>query len=301
MFDFDSQHYYNRARWYNPYNGRFNRMDPFAGSPQDPLSLHKYLYCYANPINAIDPSGNFSITSTLVNMAISSILQRYIVPVVAPYVQKAAALILPNRLVQKLMSGILPTVGVAGIGGSVTFGLGKLTGFLGGGVVAARELMWSLSSYEKSAIFDISGWTGGWMGGAGVALSAAIFGGLLWGVKDSRQYSMGQCNTITIPGNKLFNRLKKKMDSYVAQFYTGIFAWPSGIPSSEIMAFQNAANQAISGHSVGVRIIYNFHFSDDFSVYGFTWGVATSLGRGLLVSYSRTTAKQRSPSDVVYF
>jgi RHS repeat-associated protein len=63
-FDANAQMYYNRARWYNPYNGRFNRMDPFAGSPQDPQSLHKYAYAHANPINAIDPSGSFSILGT---------------------------------------------------------------------------------------------------------------------------------------------------------------------------------------------------------------------------------------------
>jgi len=49
--------YYLRARYYNPSNGLFNRIDPFSGSPVDPQSLHKYLYCHANPINATDPSG----------------------------------------------------------------------------------------------------------------------------------------------------------------------------------------------------------------------------------------------------
>lgn len=63
MFDFDSQHYNNRARWYNPYNGQFNRTDPFAGNMQDPQSLHKYLYAHANPVNAIDPTGMFCILS----------------------------------------------------------------------------------------------------------------------------------------------------------------------------------------------------------------------------------------------
>jgi RHS repeat-associated protein len=64
-FDANAQMYYNRARWYNPYNGRFNRTDPFAGNMQDPQSLHKYLYCHANPINGIDPSGEFFIGSVV--------------------------------------------------------------------------------------------------------------------------------------------------------------------------------------------------------------------------------------------
>jgi hypothetical protein len=33
-------------------------MDTFAGSNEDPLSLHKYLYAENNPINNSDPSGN---------------------------------------------------------------------------------------------------------------------------------------------------------------------------------------------------------------------------------------------------
>ena len=59
QFDTDLQQYYLRARFYDPLNGRFNRTDPFAGSPQDPQSLHKYLYCHANPVNGIDPTGMF--------------------------------------------------------------------------------------------------------------------------------------------------------------------------------------------------------------------------------------------------
>jgi hypothetical protein len=41
-------------------------MDDFAGNTHDPQSLHKYLYCHANPINGIDPSGmmgDFSLSS----------------------------------------------------------------------------------------------------------------------------------------------------------------------------------------------------------------------------------------------
>jgi RHS repeat-associated protein len=57
QFDTDLQQYYLRARWYNQNSGLFNRMDPYAGNNQDPQSLHKYLYCHANPVNATDPSG----------------------------------------------------------------------------------------------------------------------------------------------------------------------------------------------------------------------------------------------------
>jgi RHS repeat-associated protein len=52
---------YLRARYYNPASGRFNRLDPFAGNIQDPLSLHKYLYAHGDPIGLIDPSGEFGV------------------------------------------------------------------------------------------------------------------------------------------------------------------------------------------------------------------------------------------------
>ncbi len=57
QFDTSLQMYYNRARYYDQNIGRFNRMDPYAGSNQDPQSLHKYLYVHANPVNGIDPTG----------------------------------------------------------------------------------------------------------------------------------------------------------------------------------------------------------------------------------------------------
>jgi RHS repeat-associated protein len=67
-FDTALQQYNLRARYYNPLTGLFNRMDDYSGSPQDPQSLHKYLYCHANPINNIDPSGEFSVVTAALNV-----------------------------------------------------------------------------------------------------------------------------------------------------------------------------------------------------------------------------------------
>ena len=74
QFDTNSQMYNLRARYYNPSNGLFNRVDPYAGNLHDPQSLHKYLYCHANPVNNIDPTGMFSITTTMVVTAIRAVL-----------------------------------------------------------------------------------------------------------------------------------------------------------------------------------------------------------------------------------
>jgi len=74
QFDTDLQQYYLRARYYNPSNGRFNRMDPFAGNDQDPQSLHKYTYCHANPVNNIDPTGQFTLAGMTIANSIRSIM-----------------------------------------------------------------------------------------------------------------------------------------------------------------------------------------------------------------------------------
>ncbi len=50
--------YHLRARYNNVATGRFWTMDEYEGDPQEPATLHKYLYTHANPINFVDPSGN---------------------------------------------------------------------------------------------------------------------------------------------------------------------------------------------------------------------------------------------------
>ncbi len=58
QFDPDLNLYYNRARYLNVSTGRFWSMDSLEGTPQDPLSLHKYLYTEGSPVGHLDPSGN---------------------------------------------------------------------------------------------------------------------------------------------------------------------------------------------------------------------------------------------------
>jgi len=50
---------YLRARYYNPLTASFTTLDSFAGNPSDPQSLHKYVYCHADPVNHVDPTGQF--------------------------------------------------------------------------------------------------------------------------------------------------------------------------------------------------------------------------------------------------
>jgi len=50
--------YYLRARWMDPTVGRFTQMDSYPGKDRMPISLHKYLYANADPVNNVDPTGH---------------------------------------------------------------------------------------------------------------------------------------------------------------------------------------------------------------------------------------------------
>ena len=58
QFDPDLDLYYNRARYLNTTMGRFWTMDSAEGSDNEPLSLHKYLFAQADPVDYTDSSGN---------------------------------------------------------------------------------------------------------------------------------------------------------------------------------------------------------------------------------------------------
>ncbi len=45
------------ARWYDPVMMRFTGRDPVRGDFNEPLSLHRYLYCLNDSVNGFDPAG----------------------------------------------------------------------------------------------------------------------------------------------------------------------------------------------------------------------------------------------------
>jgi RHS repeat-associated protein len=65
QFDKNLDNYYLRARYYDQNVGRFMQMDTWMGNNQDPVTLHKYLYANVDPVNNIDPTGNFTLVSVM--------------------------------------------------------------------------------------------------------------------------------------------------------------------------------------------------------------------------------------------
>ena len=80
QYDANIGFYHLRARYYQPTAGRFNAVDPFEGDPYTPISLHKYLYAAADPVNKIDPSGEFSIGETMAVVSMIDILSGIGIP-----------------------------------------------------------------------------------------------------------------------------------------------------------------------------------------------------------------------------
>ena len=72
--------YYLRARYMSPETGTFTTMDTYAGTLDNPVSLHKYLYANGNPVMYKDPTGNFSLMETSVAQGIQATINTIITP-----------------------------------------------------------------------------------------------------------------------------------------------------------------------------------------------------------------------------
>lgn len=59
IYDDESGMYYLRARYYDPKVGRFVSEDTYKGQVDNPLSLNRYAYVHNNPLNNVDPTGNW--------------------------------------------------------------------------------------------------------------------------------------------------------------------------------------------------------------------------------------------------
>ncbi|RMX07380.1 hypothetical protein EBQ34_14645, partial [Vandammella animalimorsus] len=73
-YDADTGLIYLRARDYAPSIGRFISMDEHPGDQRIPLTLNKYLYANADPVNHVDPSGNIAmggVMSAGINISLS--------------------------------------------------------------------------------------------------------------------------------------------------------------------------------------------------------------------------------------
>jgi len=59
VWDAEISQYHCFRRQYDPVLARFTSRDPVQGNFKEPMTLHAYLYCFNDPINGTDPTGEF--------------------------------------------------------------------------------------------------------------------------------------------------------------------------------------------------------------------------------------------------
>jgi RHS repeat-associated protein len=203
QFDSDLQNYNLRARYYDPSNGRFNRLDPFEGSNFDPQSLHKYAYAHQDPVNGIDPTGQFFLLDLLASTFIRSILISIFLPVILSSLRNLAGYFIPKAWLTKVLDSVAPEAFVAGVVGiaghpysnfvSVSGGIELLIG-LGTGMAAVYGF-WGPTFFGRG---------GGW------GVSGSLYAGLVWGPKLSRQYEASYWS-LSVLFRMLPARIKEKV------------------------------------------------------------------------------------------
>ena len=107
QFDSESGNYYLRARYLNPTAGRFLTQDTWMGNSQNPITLNKYVYGNSDPVNWIDPTGNFGLASFSVGNNIRGILSTISVPTYSSAIGKVAAGLIGAGLAGSLINNPL--------------------------------------------------------------------------------------------------------------------------------------------------------------------------------------------------
>jgi RHS repeat-associated protein len=75
QYDPNAGFYYLRSRYYNPDLGRFTSKDDYPADRFDPGTLHRYVYVKNNPVNFVDPTGEFfTLTGIVVAISVDSSL-----------------------------------------------------------------------------------------------------------------------------------------------------------------------------------------------------------------------------------
>jgi len=292
QFDTSAQMYYNRARYYNPSNGTFNRVDPYAGNNQDPQSLHKYAYCHNNPINAIDPTGMFSLVSISVNVAIGSILNSIVMPVLAPYIDKAVTLLPMFKNVRNIIKRLVPSAVMGAIGATATRGhSGGGAGFTG-----SLEVLHSPTTGKWATYGAFGGIVG--LGGTGLTGSAKV--GLVYGANSSTDYT-GFFGTLSIPLRSVGRKFQEEMLHHILGFMNWGLTPIPGAPVGAIDQFRARRLEVASILSNKFNAELNLFIDPSNKTGGFSIGKTLSAGKPLSWSFSFTHYWQLQPSGPVDF
>jgi len=158
-FDFDLNLYYLRARYYKDGTGRFMTTDPLDGVVFDPASLHRYLYALVNPVNNLDPTGQFSMGEMSISIGIQNVLTTMAIsaPLRALEVaMKVAAGADLGAAVQDGLIGLAQDVAVGAIIGGVFEFAPRLVALrsVGQAVQRAANSVWNLAPFARGRAIE---------------------------------------------------------------------------------------------------------------------------------------------------
>ena len=153
QYDPDLGLFYLRARYYSTQLGRFWSMDSWEGSRHEPITLNKYLYGNADPVNKIDPTGHFAaVGGGLGGASIGSSMQ-------SSYNGGVSSI--GNAAMNQLFFGGSAGVTTILIDSGLLLGGGIAMSVVGGGVkvikskISAFALRRSLAQFKHAAEFGI--------------------------------------------------------------------------------------------------------------------------------------------------
>ena len=158
-FDGNLELYFLRARYLDVKSGRFWTADTFEGFHDEPLSLHRYLYASADSVNLSDPSGEFSIGSVGVSMAIHGALMSLAISVPLRALQVAMAVAEGASLgaaVQEAAIGLATDVALGALLGGVLSFAPRLVALraVGQTVQRAANSVWNLAPFARGRAIE---------------------------------------------------------------------------------------------------------------------------------------------------
>ncbi|MFA4889909.1 MAG: RHS repeat-associated core domain-containing protein, partial [Candidatus Omnitrophota bacterium] len=143
--------YFYGARYYDPQLGRFISADTIVQSPYDPQSLNRYSYCRNNPINYVDPTGNWWFIPFIIAAIKGAI--------VGAVIGAAVAAVTGQNILQGMLTGAISGAIFGGVGSLGLKGLaqtaahmvagaasGAATGAVTGGDIGMNALIGGLSA-----------------------------------------------------------------------------------------------------------------------------------------------------------
>ncbi len=274
QFDSSLGLYNQRARFYDPGTGRFTTMDTYEGSPQDPQSLHKYLYCSDNPVNYHDPSGHQDLAEVMTAVAITGIILAIGTSVAFAVFNSGSFPDAAMVGVSVSISGFAPGIDVLNLAQQALFGGGSSIGTYVAGNLASFVNLGAISTASASTLGKFAG------------ASANIGAERLYTTKDRAvsdwtYYGPGVyisptgagiiSGTVTIYAGICW-QVQPTWEAYSGGFYSFSFGAGAGPFGWAISWFMSDSNPAQNGFNVGLTASVGVGAAEGLSIgFGFSY------------------------------